>query len=81
MRVYITATELLPLLTFLSDELVLTEGSIIVGDYKLVTDIKTDGYSDQAYPDSPIVPVRSAQLQLLSCTINLNSSGAGPSLC
>lgn len=29
-----------------------------MGEYKLVQDIETDGYADQAYPDTPIHPVR-----------------------
>ena len=28
-----------------------------MGEYKLVRDIDTDGYADQAYPDTPIHPV------------------------
>ena len=35
----------------------MTEGSLIMGRYKLVKDIQTDGYSDQAYPDTPIISV------------------------
>lgn len=42
---------------YCSTELIVTEGSFIMGEYKLVRDIDTDGYADQAYPDTPIHPV------------------------